>query len=131
MPLRFNISRFKPRKVRRFLALLILICGMLPATCIYNQPPAKTPTVALRLVPITLDASERKAAARLAPFRLDEAWRIESRYRQFGGYSGLVALNDGRFLAISDFGVTLRFSKPGSPQSAPLSGELRDRKSVV
>jgi len=105
--------------------VLILVCVMLPATCIYMQPPVKTDTVSLRFVPITLNESERKAAAALAPFRLDRAWRIESRYRLFGGYSGLVTLGDGRLLAVSDSGAMLRFSVPGAPQSAPLGGDLQ------
>jgi hypothetical protein len=111
--------------VLRFLASLILVFVMLPATCMYSQPPVKSDTVALRFVPIMLTEPESQVAAGLVPFRLERAWRIESRYRLFGGYSGLVALEDGRLLAVSDFGVMLRFSAPDGPQSAPLGGELR------
>ncbi|RYD87881.1 MAG: hypothetical protein EOP61_34715, partial [Sphingomonadales bacterium] len=111
--------------MRRLLALLILIGVLLPATCMRSQPPAKSDAVALRFVPVSLTAPERKAAAGLVPFRLDRIWRMESRYRLFGGYSGLVALGDGRLLAISDFGVMLRFSPPDGPQSAPLGGDVR------
>lgn len=110
--------------MRRFLALLILICVALPITWFRAQPPKKTDTVELRFVPVALDASERKKADGLAPFRLERIWRIESRYRHFGGYSGIVSLGDGRLLAVSDAGSMLRFSPPDGPQSAPFGAQV-------
>jgi hypothetical protein len=111
--------------MRRLLALLILVGVLLPATCMRSPPPVKSDTVALRFVPLSLTAPESEKAAGLAPFRLERVWRIESRYRQFGGYSGLVALGDGRLLAMSDSGFMLRFSPPDAPQSRPMGGDVR------
>lgn len=111
--------------MRRLLAFLILICALAPGTWIRSDRPTKTDTVALRFVPVELSASERRVADELAPFKLERIWRIESRYRNFGGYSGLVILADGQFLAVSDSGAMLRFSPPDRRPSEPLGAELR------
>ena len=110
--------------MRPFLVLLILIGILMPVTWWRAPKPRKTDTLSLTFVPVALSASERKRAKALAPFRLERIWRIESRYRHFGGYSGLVSLDDGQLLAVSDAGAMLRFSPPDRPQEAPLGAPL-------
>src|SRR5690606_28844074 len=47
-----------------------------------------------------------------------------SPHDDFGSYSALVPLGDGRLLAISDRGFRLEFSPPGAPPSAPFIGAV-------
>ncbi len=112
--------------MRRFLALLILIGILMPITWCRAPLSRKTNTLSLNFVSVVLRTSERKRANALEPFRIERIWRIESRYRHFGGYSGLVPLGDGRLLAVSDAGAMLRFSPPDRPQEAPLGARLWD-----
>lgn len=65
-----------------------------------------------RLVPLTFEPASLEQGS-VGPFRVVGAWRLFADDPRFGGLSGL-ALDDGRFIAISDSGVVSRFARPGS-----------------
>ena len=71
-----------------------------------NRFPGPPKMVALRAEPIAINL------AGAAPLRLAGAWRLTADDRRFGGLSAL-AIDGGRLLAMSDSGVTFRFSPPG------------------
>jgi len=75
-------------------------------------PPANHDST-LRLVPIALPAPGTIAPL-LGPLSLQAIWQIKSRNSLFSGYSGLVPLADGAFLAVSDRTGTMRFRPPGA-----------------
>ncbi len=106
--------------MRRALALLLLIIGLAPGTWWRVKPlprPGNDPAE-LRFVELKVPPAE-KLAAELGPFKLEKVWRLESRNRDFGGYSALLPLGGGELLAFSDNGSTLRFSPPGPDLSKP------------
>jgi hypothetical protein len=76
-------------------------------------------TAGIELEPVRLDA------AGFAPLRLAGAWTLTSDDPRLGGVSAL-AVDQGRLLAITDSGVLVRMSKPGSRQPSALLGELPD-----
>lgn len=97
--------------MRRFLPIAALL--LLGAITWMRQPlPPPVTDPALRFVPLKLP-SGKETAALLGPFRLQGAWQLKSRNSLFGGYSGLVPLDDGHLLAIGDRGGALRFAPPG------------------
>lgn len=53
---------------------------------------------------------------------LEAAWELRGTGDDFGGYSGLVPLGDGGFLAISDRGRYLRFADPSEADPQPRMG---------
>lgn len=53
-----------------------------------------------------------RETARLGAFRLEKIWRLRSRSTSFGGYSALLAMPRGPWVAISDSGLLLRFTPP-------------------
>lgn len=117
------------RRVRRALALLLLIAILAPGTWWRMRPPphlgddvAEIGFVALKI------PRPQSLAADLGPFRLEKAWRLTSRNRGFGGYSALLPLGGGQLLAVSDQGKTLRFSPPGAPPRKPVIRHVFDWK---
>ena len=96
--------------MRRLFALIILIAAIAPVTWIRMAPMERSDDLALRFVPVRIGEGART----LGPFQLESAWRMESRHRLFGGYSALLRVGQGRFLALSDSGATLHFSAPHS-----------------
>lgn len=72
---------------------------------------------ALEVAPITMDPTSD------ASVRLAGAWAISSRDPRFGGFSGL-AIDRGRFVAVTDQGVLARFGKPGAGAHSIAINEL-------
>jgi hypothetical protein len=61
-----------------------------------------------------------------AELKLVGAWRLTSESHRFGGYSALLADEDGTLTAISDLGRTLRMGRPDRPGApAPRFGRVR------
>jgi hypothetical protein len=110
-------------RVRRRLALLLLILGLAPGTWLRVPKRPWNPTVALRLTPVPLPP-RASLASYLGPFALDGVWSLTSPYGAFGGYSALVPLPDGRLMAISDSARRLTFSPPGVPPLPPRTGDV-------
>lgn len=102
----------RPRRL--FLASLIAI-ALAPGTWLRTPEPSDFDRLA-RIVPLAVDA------ARSGPFELVAAWRMSGDPVQFGGLSALVALDGTHFLAGSDTGRWLRFTRPDRSGLAP--GEI-------
>ncbi len=72
-----------------------------------------------------------EAPAKVGEFTFLDAWELKSDNMDFGGFSALTALRDGRLLAVSDAGTMIGFGAPGSANSdrnfiAPLPGAFGD-----
>ncbi len=59
------------------------------------------------------------------PLRLAGAWEVDADDPRFGGLSGL-AIDRGRFLAVSDLGAAIRFDRPGAQGARVQLSDLRD-----
>lgn len=126
--------------VRRAIALLVLVVGLLPLTWL-QTPPSKREfqlgMVEFRRIPLP----DPGHLTSLGPFTLERAWQMSSTWTRFGSYSGLIAYSDQRLLAVSDFGNYLEFSPPDTRGPAPKGGgafahplafkELRDYEAAT
>jgi hypothetical protein len=77
--------------------------------------PAKD--LQLRYQPVSLPSAQ-------PPLHLAGAWKVEAADRRFGGLSGL-AMDQGRFLAVSDLGAVVRFDPPYRPDPQVEALDLR------
>ncbi len=59
------------------------------------------------------------------PLRLAGAWELEADDPRFGGLSAL-AIDHGRFLALSDLGAVVRFDSPSADRPMAMLQDLRD-----
>jgi len=91
------------------LLLIFLVLGLGLGGVWWRSPlPVWNTAGGLTLVP--LDVSPRS----LGPVRFLRGWHLQSFDSRFGGYSALIRLGDGRFLAGSDRGYSLTFPQPGT-----------------
>lgn len=97
----------------RLLLLAGILPGLAPGTFIRSKPPP--PNLAQTLIVEKLATTSRQ----FGEFRFLEAWRLSSPYSEFGSYSALVALGNGRLLAFSDTGDMFEFSEPGAALQVP------------
>lgn len=110
--------------MRRNIALVVLVVGVLCTTWARNDRVLIVPDDTLRFQPLHLPP-EPEIAAHMGPFHLEAAWQVTLGSWLFGGYSALLALPDGRFLAISDTGNYLTFMPPGgNHRSVPRYGPI-------
>lgn len=109
--------------MRRNIALLILLLGVVATTWARDdrKPVVHNKTLAFTVVPLP---SPQVLRAHLGAFHLEAAWQLTLGSQLFGGYSAMVALPDGRLLAISDLGNYLAFSPPGARPFRPRYGPL-------
>lgn len=106
-------------RVRRLLALLLLILALAPGTWLREgQAPRRDETAAVRFTRLPLPAGA-DVAAHLGAFTLEAAWEMTGTFSGFGSYSALLPRPDGRLMAISDSGRYLTFAPPGVPSGAP------------
>jgi hypothetical protein len=66
----------------------------------------------IAMLPLAFDAANPKRD-RVGPLRFMGAWELRSDNSDFGGISALVALNDGRFIGVSDAGALIGFGLSG------------------
>lgn len=98
---------------------LVLFCALLLALSWWRspaRPPGNDGHVAFTQLPVAGLPSPGSGMVLLA------AWRLRSEGEAFGGYSTLVGLGGGRFLAASDRGRELRFRDPSQGDPAPRMG---------
>lgn len=89
------------------LALGLLVAAALaPVTWIRHPPPRAV------VDPLATIAPAAFTRQRIGPLELTGAWQLTSRDTAFGGFSALVALNEGLFVAGSDSGRKLLFGRP-------------------
>ncbi len=63
--------------------------------------------------------SAQETRGLLGAFQLQGVWQLSSRNSNFGGYSALLAVEQGQMLALSDKGYQMRFAPPGAQQTTP------------
>lgn len=121
--------------MRRLLALLILLSGVLVTTWLRSDRVLIKTEKTLRFTPLA-QPSSAAFAAHMGPFRLAGMWHVTLSSWLFGGYSALIALPDGRFLAVSDIGTYLTFTPPGETRQATphfgpfMAAELQNKQGV-
>jgi len=98
---------------------LLMACAVAAAYAPMSELPERRPLpaaqTALAYQPVEL-------AAVAGPLRLAGAWKVTTDDRRFGGLSSL-ALDQGRFLAVSDRGSVTRFDPPAA--TAPIA-DIKD-----
>lgn len=104
--------------MRRLIALALLVVALAPGTWLRETLPPPSSAQSLHFAPVRLPVPA-EIRSRLGAFRLEAVWRLTSPNSDFGGYSALLHMPDGRFLAISDRGYWLRFSSPDAVTRAP------------
>ena len=104
--------------MRRLILIAIVVLALAPGTLLRDAP--RNPNIDPVLTMTALDAE-----GELVPgLSIEGVWELDSPNELFGGYSGLVALEDGQLLAVSDLGGWLRFAPPGSESTAPVFGSF-------
>lgn len=98
-------SRGRGRRIAAALALAILAGALVW----WRSPVAKRPVDADFAI-VSLALPEQPGDA---PLRATGLWRLDGSGAGFGGFSALLALNDGRLRAFSDRGWRLTFRQPG------------------
>lgn len=94
--------------MRTFLAKAVLLFPLLWLTWGWQLLPVDGDSSRVRVDSLTAQALHEERIA-LGPFALEGLWRLRSDNPRFGGYSALVALPSGHFLAASDRNGWLRF----------------------
>lgn len=97
--------------MRRLPTIAFLLLPLLWLTWGWTAALPVTPQAQVRVDDLTLQVTGADRAA-LGPFALERLWRLSARHARFGGYSALVPLADGRFMAIGDRNVWLQFAEP-------------------
>lgn len=99
--------------MRRSLALLLLVLGLLIPTCMQRPLIPRDQRGAITFARETI-SNPARLASDLVPFRLEQAWHLSS--LRNGGYSALLAPSDHGLVAISDTGWSARFElREGQP----------------
>ena len=120
--------------MRRSIALLILVLGVALTTWLRSEVDRIPRDKVLRFEAVAMPP-ERVLDRYLGPFRLERAWQVKLGIWYRGGYSALVPLPHGRFLAISDSAKYLLFAPPGEPKfqgryGTLIGGKARDKREV-
>lgn len=108
--------------MKRGIALILLSAGLLVPIWVRSPIPDTKPATTLTFRREALPAPQRLADA-IAPFRLEEAWQLQS--PSAGGYSALVPLGPRRFLALSDDGRWLWLDLEHGMQALHAFGKVR------
>lgn len=101
----------KPATLGAVALFLLTIAAFLWMRMLPQIPPRPTRDAPVRFDPVILPPASS------SPLRLAGAWVLSSDDPRLQGLSGL-ALDGGRFAAISDMGFAVRFAPPTSPGSA-------------
>ncbi|MEM7701333.1 MAG: esterase-like activity of phytase family protein [Pseudomonadota bacterium] len=102
--------------IRRLLLLSLVAVGLAPGTFV------RTPVILGFDVPITLSVVDEPGENPPTGWTLEGVWEFKGRGLLFGGYSALLALEDGKMQAFSDRGGRFSFVQPDRDQGpAPLA----------
>jgi hypothetical protein len=113
--------------VRRGLAILFLLIPLLWTTWGW-QPASRNHQQVLRFAAIAPAADQ---VTGLGPFRLEGLWRMDSPNSRFGGWSAMIDVGTGQFLAFSDRNMRLRFTPPGvATPDIPKAKQVGIRRAV-
>jgi hypothetical protein len=110
---------FMKRPVFNGLLMAIAVAAAyLPIRALPARRPLPPAVAALRYQPVQISAVA-------GPLRLSGAWQLTVADPRFGGISSL-AIDRGRFLAVSDRGSVARFDLPGARHPRAWVADLRD-----
>lgn len=101
--------------MRRGLAIIVLLIPLLWTTWGW-QEVSRNHQQMVRFVDIAPTADEVGPSGDvtgLGPFRLEGLWRMTSPNSRFGGWSAMIDVGTGQFLAFSDRNMRVRFTPPG------------------
>jgi len=98
---------------RRALLLALVALGLAPGTWLRTTIPVQRSTQ-LVITPVAVQEPRDWPAG----LTVEGAWKLASPDLQFGGYSAMLHLRDGRVLAFSDRGDSLAFTLPGHGKPA-------------
>lgn len=110
--------------MRRLILLALVAAGLAPGTWIRSPLPEYTDSKQISVRQLDFPSAENGA------FELMGVWQLTSRNADFGSYSALVLLENGRMLAASDRGRILEFSAPDGEQSPSTMGWFRPWREV-
>ncbi len=96
--------------MRRLILLALVAAGLAPGTWVRSPLPQHTISQEIAVTALDVPTAES------VDFQLVGAWQIESENVDFGSYSAITLLDNGRMLAASDRGRVLEFSPPGAEQ---------------
>lgn len=99
------------------LMLTAVAAAYMPIRAMPDRRPLTEAELPLAYQPVALPPGE-------GPFKLAGAWQLEAGDRRFGGLSAL-AIDEGRFLSISDRGAVVQFDRPGGLAVLEIA-DLRD-----
>ena len=105
--------------MRKLPPIAFLLLPLLWLTWGWSAALPVTPQAQVRVDDLTAQVAGTDRAA-LGPFALERLWRLSAPHARFGGYSALVPLGDGQFMAIGDRNVWLRFAAPEQPGTRPM-----------
>ncbi|XUU61452.1 esterase-like activity of phytase family protein [Erythrobacter sp. HA6-11] len=106
--------------IRRLILLGCVAAALAPGTWV--RSPAKPITYD---APLFIERIEPTGSFVSDNVKVDAAWKLASESAHFGGYSGLVALNETTLLAGSDKARLLTLPVPGRGQGKPLMDFLK------
>lgn len=113
--------------MRRGLAIILLLLPLLGIT----WGRADLTRDNRQLLNFTDIAPRLPSADRLGPFTMAGLWRMSSPNSRFDGWSTLLAMPSGQFLALSDRNMRLRFTPPGvETPSVPDAKKVGIRRAV-
>jgi hypothetical protein len=93
-------------RFKRLFMVCLLAAAIAPGTWLRSEVPPERPSLVKAIA--TLEAGHASAG----PLVLDQAWEITGGGPLFGGFSALLSLPDDRFVAGSDAGAKLIFTRP-------------------
>ena len=108
---------------KRLLLAIFLAAAIAPATWLRSPEPARSHNL---LVPLQKLATP---VSTVGQFQLVAAWQLDSEHEHFGGFSALIAMPDGRFVAGTDGGRKLVFERPDKGKSMGVLSRLGSIKS--
>ncbi|WP_284123957.1 esterase-like activity of phytase family protein [Parerythrobacter aestuarii] len=89
---------------RRLILLVLVAVALAPGTWLRSAPPPVMLNAGVEVIRLAIDKP------RIGALDVIGTWQLKSEHSLFHGYSGLVALGGGKFLAASDAGAGLAFS---------------------
>ena len=92
--------------LQAFTLIILILSAHWALAGLPNRTALGPQVTALEVAPIAMDPTSD------ASVRLAGAWALSSKDPRFGGFSAL-AIDRGRFLAVTDQGVLARFNRPG------------------
>ncbi|MGC1271141.1 MAG: esterase-like activity of phytase family protein [Croceibacterium sp.] len=92
--------------MRRLIAILAVALLLAPGTFLRSPPEPFNPSQSIRFTRLALPPQQ------VGETQLQAMWQLTGPHSKFGGFSALLLLGDGQFLAASDAGAEAWFPRP-------------------